>query len=301
MFFGTAIAADRTFNFITIDYPGASYTLPQGISPAGEIAGLYADAAGVAHGFVLRHGVFTTIDYPGAAYTDVRAISPTGDVLGNYSDDRNYLPVAGSAPVSLHGFMRTRHGAVTQLTAYPGHINMIAQRILPDGSVVGCYHDDDYGYWMRGFVLNRGVYTALDGSLYGLDVPMSMNNGATPDLGQITGFFIDMNLGKMRSYVIQNGTKTDFDYPGASRTRAWDMNSSGAIVGDYVCAEERACGKLGVYGFLRKDKLYSSLEFPGASATQARGINPGGYIVGWYQDATGVHGFLAIPMPGGYQ
>jgi uncharacterized membrane protein len=300
MLLETATAADRAFTFITVDYPGAILTQAEGISPEGDIVGLYADTSKATHGFLLHDGLFTTIDYPGAVYSDARAISPQGQILGNYSEDRTYVPVAGAAPVSLHGFVRATDGSFSPVAPYPGHMNMIAQRILPDGSVVGCFHDNDFGYWMRGFVLSRKGYSGLDGSLDGLDVPMSMNNGATPGLGQITGFFTEMG-GRTRSYVIQNGTKTNLDCPGSSRTRAWDMSPSGNIVGDYACADSKACGALGVYGFLREKGASgcTTLAFPssGMVQTQARGINSEGTIVGWYQDAAGVHGFVAVPIP----
>ena len=38
--------------FTTIDVPGAVATLPAGINRAGNIVGLYTDAAGNAHGFL---------------------------------------------------------------------------------------------------------------------------------------------------------------------------------------------------------------------------------------------------------
>ena len=40
------------FDFTTIDVPGAVATLPAGINRAGNIVGLYTDAAGNAHGFL---------------------------------------------------------------------------------------------------------------------------------------------------------------------------------------------------------------------------------------------------------
>jgi len=292
---GTASAAEPAFNFVSINYPGAVLTQAEGISPDGDIPGLYVDSSGVVHGFLLHRGVFSTIDYPGSAYSDLRATTPGGDIVGNYSmpgENPGYVFTPGGAPVNIHGFVLKRDGTFIPLPPYPDHPNMITQRILPDGSVLGCFHNLDFGSWMRGFVLRDGVYTGLDGTLDGLSLPSSMNNGATPDLGQIAGFFMDMGTNKRPSYVIQNGSLSLFDYPSASvvSTRAWDMNPSGAIVGDYRDAT-------GVHAFLLENGSFASLTFPGATVTQARGINPGGAIVGWYTDATGTHGFLAVPMP----
>ena len=295
LFVGVAAADEVGFHFVSINYPEAAFTLAEGINPAGEIAGVYLDASGNVHGFVLRRGALERIDYPGAAYTELRAITPGGDIVGNYfmaGENPGFVPVPGGAPINIHGFVLKRDGTLITLS-YPGHPNMITARIVPDGSVLGCFHDHDFGYWMRGFLWKDGVYTGLDGTLQGLNVPSSMNNGATPDLGQIVGFSMDMMLNKNRAYVLQDGGLNVFDYPSASvaSTRAWDINPSGAIVGDYRDAT-------GTHGFLLENGSFTSLTFPGATVTTARGINPGGAVVGWYQDATGAHGYLAIGLPG---
>lgn len=290
---GAAAATQPSFTFVSIDYPGAKYTLAEGISPGGEIAGMYTDTSGASHGFVLRHGSFTTVDYPGAMYTDVRSVNPAGDIVGNYvmpGENPPFVVTPGATPINIHGFVLKHDGTLISLV-YPGHPNMLAQRILPDGSVVGCIHDHDYMASMRGFVWNSGVWTALDGSLDGLDVPESMNNGATPDLGRITGLLTDMTSNHRHGYLIENGVFTILDYPDSTGTRAWDMSATGSIVGDYTDAA-------GAKGFLLDNGVFTSLEFPGARVTQARGINPGGVIVGWYQDTAGTHGFLAVSAPG---
>jgi hypothetical protein len=41
------------FEFLTIDYPGATYTLASGINCQGDVVGSYIDAAGKRHGFFL--------------------------------------------------------------------------------------------------------------------------------------------------------------------------------------------------------------------------------------------------------
>jgi probable HAF family extracellular repeat protein len=44
------------FEFVTIDYPGATATQPFGINPQGDVVGVYVDAAGKRHGFFLTLG-----------------------------------------------------------------------------------------------------------------------------------------------------------------------------------------------------------------------------------------------------
>ena len=296
LFMQTATAGDRALNFVSINYPNAVFTLAQGINPEGDVVGMYADSSKTVHGFVLRHGIFASIDYPGSAYTEARGINPSGDIVGNYympGENPGFVLVPGGAPLNIHGFVLKRDGTWIPLS-YPGHPNMITAHIAVDGSVLGCFHDDNFGFWMRGFLWKDGIYTGLDGTEDGLNVPSSMSNGATPDLGQIVGLFMDMTLSKNRAFAIQNGNLTPFDYPSTSvvSTRAWDINPSGAIVGDYRDAT-------GAHGFLLEDGSFTSLTFPSTTVTltQARSITPGGVIVGWYIDGAGARGFLAVPMP----
>jgi probable HAF family extracellular repeat protein len=53
--FGVAPVAgiSPSYQFITIDYPGSTYTQAVGINAAGHIVGSYRDAAGTQHGFLL--------------------------------------------------------------------------------------------------------------------------------------------------------------------------------------------------------------------------------------------------------
>src|SRR6266498_3058222 len=75
--------------YTSIDFPGASYTEANGISPRGDVIGDYAatlTGSGPHHGFLLsRDGVFTTIDYPGATSTFARGMNSHGDILGTYT------------------------------------------------------------------------------------------------------------------------------------------------------------------------------------------------------------------------
>ena len=259
--------------FTTVDFPGSVSTSPQGINPAGDIVGVYVDAQGEQHGFLLSHGVFSTIDFPGAARTDARGINPAGEIVGGYA-----LP--GENALGIHGYQLAGSGEFVSID-YPGHINTIPQRILPDGTVLGCYHDNDFMGSMHGFVLRAGQYT-------GFDMGTTMHNGATPDVGRIAGLFFDMTLGKPRAYVVQDGNFNALDFPGSIATQAWDENPSGAVVGNYTDTTHVT------HGFLEERGQFTSIDFPGAMATLARGINPGGDVVGRYVDAGGVtHGFLA--------
>src|SRR5437879_3769954 len=69
------------------------------------------------------------------------------------------------------------------------------------------------------------------------------------------------------------GNFVSFDVPGATLTRAIDVNSSGVIVG-------RFDNQTGTHGFMLAQGTYTAVDFPGSDATAALGINDTGQIVG---------------------
>src|SRR5690349_13205241 len=79
--------AQRTWEFISFDPPGATATNADGINTNGDVVGWYMDSAGKQHGYVLRAGNFTTIDYAGASATIARAINDQGDIVGTHVGD----------------------------------------------------------------------------------------------------------------------------------------------------------------------------------------------------------------------
>jgi uncharacterized membrane protein len=66
-------------------FPGASNTQPVGINNRGLIIGWYS-GDGVAHGFVLRDGVFTSLDVPTSFVTRALAVNDRGQIVGDFSD-----------------------------------------------------------------------------------------------------------------------------------------------------------------------------------------------------------------------
>lgn len=270
----TTGASERTYAYLTIDYPGASATSLSGINARGDIVGSYTDANGSSHGLVLRDGVFSTVDVPGAAGTDARGINPAGDIVGGY-----WLP--GEPGPNIHGYLLRRDGTL-EYVDYPGQTNTIPQRLLPDGTILGCYHGADmmmsmFGMWMHGSVTDAIGQSA------------SMNNGATPDLSVIAGLFTDLTEPAPRAawgYVIQNGIFTRFRVPGSNLTAVWDVGPEGALVGVYR-------NPAGTHGFLLEEGEYTSIDYPAAAITRAFGINAGGDIVGSYVSGGVSHGYLA--------
>ncbi len=283
-------AQAQSFNYASVDFPNAIRTRAWGINPGGVIVGDYLDSSRVSHGFLLSEGHYVTVDVPGSLIgltgtlpTSLRGVSPGGDIVGDYfapPGSSAECTVAGSPPC-IKGFLL--HRGVFSTVLFPGHSGSIPQRITPNGNIYGCYHDVDLMGSMFGFTRTANGFTSID-------VPASMNNGATPDGSMVVGLYTDMAMAT-HGYVLRNGTFQSFDVPSSTFTQAWDINPGANIVGDFK-------DSAGVFhGFLQTGDRYTSIDFPAAVATHALGINPGGAIVGMYTDTNKVtHGFLAVAV-----
>lgn len=245
------------------------------INARGDIVGSYTDGTGRSHGYLLRHREFTTIDFSATASTEARGIGPNGKIVGTYR-------FAAEPALNLHGFMRTTKCAFVAVND-PPHTNTVAQRILPDGTILGCRHDEDVMSTMRGIVISR------HGSITELYKFGSMENGGTPDHRRVVGLYYNMAAAnRNEGFLIHDRVFTPLLVPGSDLTQAWDINPAGEeIIGFYRTA--------GVFhGFVLRDEQYITLDVPGATATRPRGINSRGDIVGTYIATDGkTHGFLA--------
>lgn len=268
---GIAARAARARTYTTIDVPGALATSPQGINAGGDVAGAYFGTDGKWHGFVLKGGTITSFDYPGAAGTQARGIGPSGEVVGSY-----WLP--GEPGVASHGFFRSADGELAAAD-YPGHLYTIPQRILPDGTILGCRHDQDTMGSMKGVAFGPRGSTEI--TAYA-----SMSNGATPDGRRVVGLFTNMTTNRGEAFIIDDGEFTAYAVPGSTMTAAWDVNARGQVAGVYRNAS-------GFHGFVLTDGELETIDFPGAAATRVFGINAAGDVVGVYAAGGVTHGFRA--------
>lgn len=168
----TARAA-TTLVFTTLDFPGAVLTNVQGINASGDTVGFYTDTGGRQHGFLRSGDQYRSIDFPNASLTQAHGIGPAGDIVGQYQRQNE------SGAVPAHGFVLTRRGGFLAVD-YPGHQNTVAQRLLADGTILGCYHDTDTMDTMHGMEFSRRGFSAIPEAT-------TMNNGATPDGQLIVG------------------------------------------------------------------------------------------------------------------
>jgi probable HAF family extracellular repeat protein len=267
---GCGSRAEPPFEFTRLEVPGSASTVASGINASGQIVGWYRDAAGDrVRGFRFRDGAYTPVDHPGVMLTQLHGIGPDGDIVGSYRR-------AGEPKTSFHGFLLRTSGEFVDV-GVAGHVNSIAQRILPDGTILGCYHDADWTTTMRGVTFSRAGPVALE-------MPATMSNGGTPDGRKVVGLVMDTR----RAFFMEAGVVSLFDAPGSVRTEAWDINPSGAVVGLF----EDSTGA--THGYLRQGGTFTTVDYPGAASTMVFGINAAGDLVGAAKDSAGTqHGFLA--------
>jgi uncharacterized membrane protein len=78
---------------------------------------------------------------------------------------------------------------------------------------------------------------------------------------------------------------TQFDFPGATFTEAWDVSPNGKVVGYF--------NQVDSHGFALDADGLTQIDVPAARWTRIFGINPQGDMVGTYADAANqVHAFL---------
>ena len=264
---------------ITIDPPGSIDTRPVGISPQGQIVGLYITADGRRHGFLLNRDTYVPIDLS-VTYTNAQSINALGQIVGRYDTPDG----------KMHGYLLS-DGVVTTID-FPGAAGFtVVTDINPSGHMVGRYRGVDGKF--HGFSLIDGNFTTID-----YPGGIGIHGMAINSEGVIAGWYVDPS-GRFHGFVLEGGTYTPFDPPGSIMTGtpagALKINPAGDIVGIYRTASDvpLPCGCSG-HGFIYRKGAFTTFDFPDAAVTFNTGINPRGDIVGLYIDRAGrTHGFYA--------
>lgn len=152
------------------------------------------------------------------------------------------------------------------IISIPGATDVEATGISNAGQVVGNFVD---GTGYHPFLESGGRFTALT-SPPGIQLALSIN-----DAGQVVGSYAS---GPAIVGFVDTGESVRTT-PGIAR----GINGLGQAVGD---------------DFVETASGVTALGVPGAIyGTSALGINDSGQVVGFYFDGSGVHAFLATPVP----
>ena len=301
----SASAADaKTYTFTTIDAPGGPAvfgTTVNDINNHGQAAGYYISLGPFGpqyHAFTVRTDgkSFSTVDQPGTTFNAISGINDAGQTVG---------VSAPFAPFG-RGFVRDASGgyiAVDPASAGLPALYSEAAGINQAGkTIVGFYADtipSDLSLVQRyehGFIYSGGAYTQIDvPTALGFGTQLISINGS----GVISGNFLDNG-----PYSLEHGFLytpgvgfSVIDGPGAFATELGKVNDLGAAVGAGLTPNPFSLQGFDASGFLLSKGKYQPIAVPGAFSTQPFGLNDHGGIVGLYEDATGIHGFIAAPVP----
>jgi uncharacterized membrane protein len=241
------LAKTRGYEFRSIDYPGASYSVvfdfngetavgctvtdafafhgssyvalkvpgyiscAYGINASGAIVGAYVDSSNNDQGFLYDGSRYTTIDYPGSVSTLAWDINDAGLIVGYYIDSN----------AVYHGFLYNK-GTFTAIS-FPGADDTIAYSINSSGDIVGSYDYSPFGNG-HGFLLSNGVYSSLDFPLANATFAQGIN-----DAGTIAGYY-DLNS-IAHGFTYAGGVFTTVDVPGATETIIHRINNKKNVVG----------------------------------------------------------------------
>jgi uncharacterized membrane protein len=176
----------------TIDYPGASDTIPFGINNSGTVVGYWdlVDAGGntiAYHGFIWKNGTFTQFDYPGAVDTSLNGIDDKGDLIGGWD--------AGIASITNHGFLCNNGKCSAYVPPFPGAVWIQPNDINDDADIVGMWQDAGGSY--HGFLLTAQSFTSFDYPGATTTEAWGINNA-----GQIVGRHFDSD-GVVHGFLAQ--------------------------------------------------------------------------------------------------
>jgi RHS repeat-associated protein len=275
-----------SYNFATVDFPGADSTLLFGINNNGQIVGAQRDSSGVDHSLLTDTHSFDTFDPPDPAYPGTNfasGINDSGEIVGGVEDNDNRFQAY------------TRKGDAFEMYSHP-NADTEFEGINNAGVRVGAYNEAGS---IHGIIRTGNVTTLLEDSV---NLPANAGNFLFDinNLGKMVGGYFDPSSNGQHGLLTDGNTFTTIDFPGSSVTYLYGINDLSQIVGSYFDdATQR------FHGFLTDGSTFTILDFPNVSGqrpgTFLTGIDNSGRIVGYYgDDLTRInqprHGLLATPI-----
>lgn len=259
------LAKVKTFDFRTVDYPGAFGSAIFDLNKRTPV-GLF-DLTDQNTAFYFQGNSYHPLNVPDSVASFASGISAAGQIVGSFDNS------AGAR----QGFLYD--GTTFTVINPAGSAYSDASGISDSGVIVGDYEDSSNH--LHGYVDDGGNITTID-------YPASLATAAfgINSKGDIVGLYVDSN-NSVRGFLLSNGTYYSIDFPLAAVTRALGINDAGTIVGEF-----RYPDKID-HGFIYSRGAFSQVDVTGAAATQLFRIKNNGNIVGTVTDKLGEgHGII---------
>jgi len=255
---------------VTFEIPGATSTYITCTNDSNDFGGYYIMGSNT-YGFFYNAKAVDTIfvNYPGAVNTWVHGINNHRVVVGSFNTTGNIADDNGfKYDHSVFTFSIT--------TNWLGHTFKVSRDINDNNCIVGDHRTNPTT--SVGHILCSGSDTLFHYN-YNSSFVRGMNNAASA-----VGFWMDApyNYGFIRHH---NGTFTNLNYPGATRTRLTGINDSNMVVGTYDLYNS----------FVYKNGVFKKIVKAGVADFQVQDINNYGFIVGYYKNAS--NNFSGFYMP----
>jgi hypothetical protein len=191
-------------------------------------------------------------------------------LLGSLPTLSIFAPAANQASCTFTTFSAPAGYSLSQING-----------VSDDGTVVGQLLDNNSGSFVAFSRSAAGKFTVYQEpnsvftwfnrrNLAGVNVGSFLDNG---NLQHVHG-------------IAQSGTAAvEVDYPKATNTWLYGINSAGAVVGQFAKGTATK-------GFKLENGKYQTIAYAGALATTPEAINDGGLVVGSYSDGVVNHGFI---------
>lgn len=259
------------YNFLTLNYPGASGTGGRGINDAGEVVGAFTSmgSSGPSSlGFTYQNGVFAAVTYPTQVTpgesTAIVGVADSGILVGSTTN----------ITTNFNSEAFTDEDGTFSTLPYPSGSNMVyPSGVNPAGTViVGSYQEGRYSI---GFTYTNGLYKNISFPGYGTDTGFTTSNhvNGTNSAGALVGSY-GYAGGNLHGFYDTGGVFSSLDFPGAASTSATGINAADEIVGSYTDASGVS------HGFVDLGGTFTSVDLPGATSTSVNGINDAGTLVG---------------------
>jgi hypothetical protein len=268
--------AEYRYRQFDVPFTGAFATNITGLDSQGTLVGLYQDAQGRVHGFLLRPRQtiaplfnLTPLGLTDSGFIVGNYVTPNRELLGFVAQDGTFFSLRVPPPNPWED---------------PFTLYTEAMGVNEAGIVVGDYRSGIDREFFGGFLYDpaTGRYTTVAFPGAHTTALLGINN-----LGQAVGFYYVGNFVPHGLYF-DGETLSALTIPGIDEPQPVGITDDGTIVGN---------GETTAWVF--KDGVVEEIAYPGASFTDVTGIRNDGVVYGFFvtdvTDASTMHGFLAWP------